>query len=116
MVLGFLLLIPLQGLAAWRGLEAAQSLAYRAGRVQQARLAQFRQAVERSATIAELKNLLASIQAPPLSAADQRQSLPALKADLPSQIKAQESSLLKQASPRVPINVLIRDSLRVLLP
>jgi hypothetical protein len=41
-VLGFLVLLPLQGLAAWRGLEAAQSLAYRAGRVQQARLAQFR--------------------------------------------------------------------------
>jgi len=66
---GFLIL---QGLAAWRGLEAAQSLAYRAGRVQQARLAQFRQAVERSATIAQLQNQLASIQAPPLSAADQR--------------------------------------------
>ncbi len=112
---GFLLLLPLQGLAAWRGLEAAQSLAYRAGRVQQARLAQFRQAVERSATIAELQSQLASIQAPPLSAADQRQGLPALKADLLSQIKTQETSLLKQAGPRVPIEVLIKDSLRVLL-
>ena len=40
-----LLLLPLQGLAAWRGLEVTQSLAYRAGRVQQARLAQSRQAV-----------------------------------------------------------------------
>ena len=39
-MVAFLLLLPLQGLAAWRGLEAAQSLAYRAGRVQQARLAQ----------------------------------------------------------------------------
>ena len=110
-----LLLVPLQGLAAWRGLEAAQSLAYRAGRVQQARLAQFRQAVERSATIAEHQNQLAAIQAPPLSAADQRQGLPALKAALISQIKAQESSLLKQAGPQVPIEVLIKESLRVLL-
>ena len=50
-MVGFLLLLPLQGLAAWRGMEAAQSLSYRAGRVQQARLAQFRQAVERSATM-----------------------------------------------------------------
>jgi len=75
-----LLFLPLQGLAAWRGLEVAQSLAYRAGRVQQARLAQFRQAVERSATIAELQGQLAAIQVPPLSAADQRQGLPALKA------------------------------------
>ena len=72
-----LLLLPLQGLAAWRGLEVAQSLAYRAGRVQQARLAQFRQAVERSATIAELQNQLTAIQAPPFSAADQRLGLPA---------------------------------------
>ena len=114
-VLGFLLLIPLQGLAAWRGLEAAKSLAYRAGRVQQARLAQIRQAVERSGTIAELQNQLAAIQAPPLSAADQSQGLPALKADLLSQIKAQETSLLKQAGPQVPIYVLITESLRVLL-
>ena len=67
-VLGFLLLIPLQGLAAWRGLEAAKSLSYRAGRVQQARLAQFRQAVESSTTIAELQNQLAAIQAPPRGA------------------------------------------------
>ena len=50
-MVGFLLLLPLQGLAAWRGMEAAQSLSYRAGREQQARLAQFRQAVERSATM-----------------------------------------------------------------
>jgi len=42
-VLGFLLLLPLQGLAAWRGLEAA----------------------------AQLQSQLAAIQAPPLSAADQ---------------------------------------------
>jgi hypothetical protein len=111
----FLLLLPLQGLAAWRGLEVAHSLAYRAGRVQQARLAQFRQAVERSATIAELQGQLAAIQAPPLSAADQRQGLPDLKADLLSQIKAQESNLLKQAGPQVPTDVLVRDTLRVLL-
>ena len=93
----------------------AQSLAYRAGRVQQARLAQFRQAVERSATIAELQGQLAAIQVPPLSAADQRQGLPALKADRLSQIKAQQSNLLNQAGPRVPTEVLIKDSLRVLL-
>jgi hypothetical protein len=114
-MVGFLLLLPLQGFAAWRGLDAAQSLAYRAGRVQQARLAQFRQAVERSATIAELQSQFASIQAPPLSAADQRQGLPALKADLLSQIKSQETSLLKQAGPQVPTELLLKDSLRGLL-
>jgi hypothetical protein len=114
-VVGFLLLLPLQALAAWRGLEAARSLSYRAGRVQQARLAQFRQAVERSSSIAELQNQLAAIQAPPLSAADQRLGLPALKADLLAQIKAQESSLQKQGGPRVPTEVLIKDSLRVVL-
>ncbi|MCX5955034.1 MAG: hypothetical protein NTW51_01185 [Cyanobacteria bacterium] len=62
-----------------------------------------------------LQSQLAAIQAPPLSAADQRQGLPALKADLLSQIKTQETSLLKQAGPRVPTEVLIKDSLRVLL-
>ena len=114
-VLGFWLLIPLQGLAAWRGLEAAQSLAVRAGRQQQARLGQFRQAVERSGTLAELQNQLAEIQAPPLSPADQRLGLPALKADMLTQLKAQETSLLKQLGPRVPTGLLLKDSLRVLL-
>jgi hypothetical protein len=114
-MVAFLLLLPLQVLAAWRGLEVAQSLAYRAGRVQQVRLVQFRQAVERSGTIAELQNQLAAIQAPPLSPADQLLGLPALKADLLTQIKAQETSLLKPAGPRVPTEVLIKDSLRVLL-
>jgi hypothetical protein len=83
--------------------------------VQQARLAQFRQAVERSGTIAELQNQLAAIKAPPLSPGDQRQGLPALKADLLTQINAQESNLLKQAGPQVPTEVLIKDSLRVVL-
>ncbi len=114
-MLGFLLLIPLQGLAALRGLEAAKSLAYRAGSVQEDRLAQFRQAVERSGTIAELQGQLAAIQAPALSPADQRQGLPALKADLLSQIRTQETSLRKQAGRRVPIEMLIKESLRLLL-
>jgi len=43
--IGFLLLIPLQGLAAWRGLENATALSNRAGQGQQARIQQFRQAV-----------------------------------------------------------------------
>ena len=81
----------------------------------QARLAQFRQAVERSSSIAELQSQFAAIQAPPLSQADQRQGLPALKADLLAQIKAQESSLQKQGGLRVPTEVLLRDSLRVRL-
>ena len=114
-VLGFLLLIPLQGLAATLGREAAQSQANRAASLQQARLEQFRQAVQRSGSIAELQGQLAAIQAPPLSAADQRLALPALKADMLSQIKAQQTSLRQQAGPRVPTELLIKDSLRVLL-
>jgi len=35
----------------------------------------------------------------------------ALKADLLSQVKSQQTSLLKQAGPRVPTVVLIKDSL-----
>ena len=67
--------------------------------------------MERSGTIAELQNQLAAIQAPPLSAADQRLGLPALKADLLSHIKAQESNLLKQAGPQSPTDELLKDSL-----
>jgi hypothetical protein len=68
-----------------------------------------------AASFAELQGQLAAIQAPPLSAADQRLALPALKADMLSQIKAQQTSLRKQSGPRVPTDLLIKDSLRVLL-
>jgi hypothetical protein len=102
-------------LAAWRGLENATALSNQAGRGQQARIQQFRQAVISAQTLAGLQANLAAIQAPPLSAADQRLGLPAIKADLLAQLKAQERSSGSQAGPPVPRGALIKDSMRVLL-
>jgi len=114
--IGFLLLIPLQGLAAWRGLDGAQALSNRAGQAKEGRMAQFRQAVERSTTMAELQIQLAAVQAPPLSAADQRIDFPALKADLLAQIKTQEQAAASNnATTKLPMQALIKDSLRVVL-
>ncbi|MEI6029859.1 MAG: hypothetical protein WCQ20_01690 [Synechococcaceae cyanobacterium ELA739] len=113
--IGFLLLIPLQGLAAWRGLENATALSNRAGQGQQARIQQFRQAVISAQSLAGLQANLAAIQAPPLSAADQRLGLPAIKADLLAQLKAQERPSGAPSGPPVPRAALIKDSLRVLL-
>ena len=113
--IGFLLLIPLQGLAAWRGLENAKALSSRAGRGQQERIQLFRKAVISAQSLSGLQANLAAIQAPPLSAVDQRLGLPAIKADLLAQLKAQESPSGSQVGPPVPRGALIKDSLRVLL-
>ena len=79
-------------------------------------MAQFRQAVERSTTMAELQIQLAAVQAPPLSAADQRIDFPALKADLLAQIKTQEQAAASSnATTKLPMQALIKDSLRVVL-
>ena len=66
-------------------------------------------------SLAGLQANLAAIQAPPLSAADQRQGLPAIKADLLAQLKAQERPSGAPSGPPVPRAALIKDSLRVLL-
>ncbi len=63
-VLAYLLLIPLQGLAAWRALDWAGAAESRAARQELQRIAQFRQAVVNADSVAALQVNLAAIQAP----------------------------------------------------
>lgn len=88
--LAYLLLIPLQGLAAWRALDWAGAAESRAARQELSRIAQFRQAVVSADSVAALQVNLAAIQAPPLGAADQSQSLAAIKSGLLAQLQAVE--------------------------
>lgn len=88
--LAYLLLVPLQGLAAWRALDWAGAAESRGARQELARIAQFRQAVVSANSIAALQANLAAIQAPPLGSVDQSQSLAVLKTSLLSQLQAVE--------------------------
>jgi hypothetical protein len=88
--IGFLLLIPLQGLAAWRALDWAGAAQSRAARQELQRIAQFRQAVVSADSVAALQVKLAAIQAPPLGSVDQSQSLAAIKSGLLAQLQAVE--------------------------
>lgn len=125
--LAFLLLIPLQGLAAWQALDQVDAASSRESSQQLERIAQFRQAVNGAGSMAALQANLASIQAPPLGPEDQRQNLAALKANLLSQLQAAERRSRDAASSGAPgtalvrrlepgrLMVLLKDSLRVLL-
>ena len=86
----FLLLIPLQGLAAWRALDWAGAAESRDARQELARIAQFRQAVVSADSVAALQVKLAAIQAPPLGSVDQSQSLAAIKSGLIAQLQTVE--------------------------
>ena len=90
MAFAFLLLIALQGLAAWRALDWAGAAESRGARQELARIAQFSQAVVSADSVAALQVNLAAIQAPPLGSVDQSQSLAAIKSGLLAQLQAVE--------------------------
>lgn len=78
-VLGFGLLIPLQGYAVWRGLTTANAAQQdRLGAIS-GRLTALRQAISTAPTIEELQRRLAALKAPPLDAEDLAQPLPQLR-------------------------------------
>ena len=124
---GFVLVIPLQGWAAWQAFERAGAIESRGARQELARIAQFRQAVVNANSVAALQANLAAIQAPPLGREDQVQSLPTLKASLLSQLDAAEQRAkarqapasaampTEQASSAGRLTALLKDSLRTLL-
>jgi hypothetical protein len=92
--LAFLLLIPLQGLAAWRALDWAGVAASRGASQGLQRIAQFRQAVVSANSVAALQANLAAIQAPPLGPRDQSQGLAVIKAGLLGQLQVVEQQAL----------------------
>lgn len=120
----FLLLIPLQGWAAWHSLEQVSRHESREAHQSLDRIARFRQAVTRADSVASLQANLAVINAPPLSPDDQIQGLPALRASMLSQLndaeqKARRASAVEGAMTSGRASNMQRflwlDSLRVVL-
>ncbi|MFM7269812.1 MAG: hypothetical protein ACKOZT_14735 [Cyanobium sp.] len=73
--MAFLLLIPLQGWAAWQSLERVSRAEVSCAYQSLERIAMFRKAVTSASSVAALQANLAAIQAPPLSTEDQAQGL-----------------------------------------
>ena len=78
-VLGFLLLIPLQGYAVWRGVSNANGQQSSQLRQVTGRISAVRDAINKSGSTADLQRRLQGLGVPPLSPADLAQPLPALR-------------------------------------
>ncbi len=78
-VLGFLLLIPLQGYAVWRGIGNANSQQSSQLRQVTGRVSAVRDAINKSTSTQDLQRRLQALKVPPLSAADLAQPLPVLR-------------------------------------
>jgi hypothetical protein len=78
-VLGFLLLIPLQGYAVWRGIGNANSQQSSQLRQVTGRISAVRKAINSATSSQDLQRRLRGLQVPPLAAADLEQPLPVLR-------------------------------------
>ncbi len=78
-VLGFLLLIPLQGYAVWRGISNANSQQNTQLRQVTGRVSAVRDAINKSTSTQDLQGRLQALRVPPLSPADLAQPLPVLR-------------------------------------
>lgn len=92
-VIGFGLLIPLQGMAITRGLQNAVLVQNRQLSTASSRLADLRAAVQESTTPAQLSERLKAIKAPGLPPAALNQPMPQLRRELLASLKTAEGQL-----------------------
>ena len=81
-VLGFLLLIPLQGYAVWRGIGTANNAQNIQLRQVTGRISALREAISKSTSNQDLQRRWQALKAPPLSPTDLAQPLPQLRKGL----------------------------------
>lgn len=115
--IGFLLLIPLQGFAAWQAYGTATLQQGRQRQVAERRFTELRQAILTSGSPSELQARFQRLQGPPLSPVDLAQPLPQLRQQLLSSLDTAQARVRDQL--RGPgadrVWLLIQDSLRVIL-
>jgi hypothetical protein len=78
-VLGFLLLIPLQGYAVWRGISTANNQQNSQLKGVTGRISALREAINKSSSTQELQQRLVALKVPPLSSPDLARPLPQLR-------------------------------------
>ena len=116
-VLGFLLLVPVQGLALWQGLASANTKALQTRQTVELRIKQLRSAVLEASSAAELQQRLRALQgaggnAPPIQI---REPLPVLRQRFLAALPTVEARLYNQTSGVNPQLVwqLVKEAVRV---
>jgi hypothetical protein len=112
--IGFLLLVPLQGYAAWHGWGNANQVRNRQLTTTERKVRDLRQAITSATTIEQLQRNLQAIQARPLPAAALSTPLPRLRQQLLDTLQRSEG-LVKQRYERIPpenVWALAQNSLR----
>ncbi|MCP9930016.1 hypothetical protein KBY82_04375 [Cyanobium sp. AMD-g] len=116
-VLGFLLLIPLQGYAVWRGISSANSQQNTQLREVTGRLSAVREAVKRASSTQDLQRRLEGLRVPPLGAAELAQPLPELRKSMLETLERTEIRAGDQLRGIQPAGLwpIIQGSIRVVL-
>lgn len=116
-VLGFLLLLPLQGVAIWQGLANAGSRAAAARQDSQRSITSLRQAVLSATSTADLQARLARLKGLPLDPARLNEPLPQLRLRLLTAIQLLEGRLRSQPTgpPAAQLMQLLKESVRSLV-
>lgn len=117
-VIGYLLLIPLQTMALWRGVDQGKQRISRQRKVVEARLEAISKAVETAQTPAELRSQLQSLPgAPSLPDAQLTQPMPQLRQRFATALEQARTRLRATTSEPDPARIqkLITESLRISL-
>lgn len=112
----FVLLVPLQLLAAWQSFDGANVARRLESQKQLQNIATFRRAVTTASSVPALQSNLADIKAPPLSPTDQAMGLPTLRSSMLSQLNAAELKTRSSSAGQIPgATSLMQSTLRVVL-
>lgn len=116
-VLGFLLLIPLQGYAVWRVISNANSKQSTQLREVTGRIATVREAIKGSSSTNDLQQRLQSLRVTPLSAAQLAEPLPALRKSMLEMLERTEIRAADQLKGLPPQSLwqIIQGSIRAVL-
>ncbi len=116
-VLGYLLLIPLQGVAVVQGLGDAQRSVQRQKVEAQKRIDDLREAVEAAQSPQELQERFQAIKAPPIAADNLGLPMPVLRQKYLTSIKTVDQQLRQNKSGPAPRQLLqlAQDSLRIMV-
>ncbi len=116
-VIGYLLLIPLQGYALWRGIRAANGVRSQQLTTATARVQKLRTAVREATSTAELQARLQALQGPSLPPADLSRPIGSLRPQILAGLDTAEADVRQRLGGLPPDRLwqLIQESLRVMI-
>ena len=116
-VLGFLLLIPLQGYAVWRGISTANNQQSSQLKAVTTRISALREPINTASSTQELNRRLLALKVPPLSAPNLAQPLPQLRKAMLASLEQTEIRAMERLNGIQPqqLWLVIQGSIRAVL-